>query len=251
MMGFDLHAALLLLLAFALGGGLALLVRRRAEQRRTAYLAQAALMSLDEDADEDVAPVRATAAAPETTAPETAAPENDAAPETAAPDAPRARSARSRRAPAPDAAPPQPHHVPHDMVPLAPSDPELPLGLPDPPPAAPKPKRPRTRPAAERAAAARTEAPAAGTPVPSVGTPPPLLGAPEGQADDLKRLKGIGPQNEQKLNALGIYHWRQIAAWSPEEVRWVGAALAFPGRIEREAWVAQARALVAEPPPEA
>ena len=90
--------------------------------------------------------------------------------------------------------------------------------------------------------------PAAAAPV---GTPPPLLDAPEGAADDLKRLKGIGPLNEQKLNTLGIYHLRQIAAWSPEEVRWVGAALAFPGRIEREAWVAQAKALVAEPPPEA
>lgn len=78
------------------------------------------------------------------------------------------------------------------------------------------------------------------------GVPPPVLDAPEGgAADDLKLLKGIGPQNEQKLHALGIFHFRQIAAWTPEEVAWVGSYLAFPGRIEREDWIGQARALAA------
>ena len=81
---------------------------------------------------------------------------------------------------------------------------------------------------------------------------PPTLDAPEGEgADDLKLLKGIGPQNERRLNALGIYHVRQIAAWTPDEAAWVGSYLAFPGRIERENWIGQAPALAAgEPPPE-
>jgi len=84
------------------------------------------------------------------------------------------------------------------------------------------------------------------------GRRPPTLEAPEGEgADDLKLLKGIGPQNERRLNGLGIFHFRQIAAWTPDEAAWVGSYLAFPGRIERENWIAQARALAAgEPPPD-
>ncbi len=64
-----------------------------------------------------------------------------------------------------------------------------------------------------------------------------------GQADDLKLIKGIGPQNQERLHALGIWHFSQIAAWTPQNVEWVGAYLAFPGRIEREDWVAQAATL--------
>jgi predicted flap endonuclease-1-like 5' DNA nuclease len=66
---------------------------------------------------------------------------------------------------------------------------------------------------------------------------------PGGQADDLKRIKGIGPRNEQRLHALGIWRYSQIAAWTPDNVRWVGAYLAFPGRIDREHWIDQAKAL--------
>ena len=50
-------------------------------------------------------------------------------------------------------------------------------------------------------------------------------------ADDLKLIKGVGPQNEKRLHALGIWHFSQIAAWTPENVEWVGGYLAFPGRI--------------------
>ena len=72
------------------------------------------------------------------------------------------------------------------------------------------------------------------------------LAAPRGKvADDLKQISGIGRQNEQKLNALGIFHFDQIAAWTPENVAWAGSYLAFPGRIDRENWVAQAKTLAA------
>lgn len=72
------------------------------------------------------------------------------------------------------------------------------------------------------------------------------LAAPRGKAaDDLKQISGIGRQNEQKLHALGIFHFDQIAAWTPENVAWAGSYLAFPGRIDRENWVAQARTLAA------
>ncbi|WP_218823402.1 hypothetical protein [Inquilinus limosus] len=70
------------------------------------------------------------------------------------------------------------------------------------------------------------------------------LAAPRGgKADDLKRIKGIGPQNEGRLHGLGIWHFDQIAAWTKANVDWVGSFLAFPGRIEREDWVGQARQL--------
>lgn len=78
----------------------------------------------------------------------------------------------------------------------------------------------------------------------AVGTRPLALAAPLGaKADDLKRIKGIGPQNEKRLNGLGIFHFSQIAAWSAENARWAGSFLAFPGRIEREDWIAQAEIL--------
>ncbi|WP_372426792.1 NADH-quinone oxidoreductase subunit NuoE [Salinarimonas chemoclinalis] len=78
----------------------------------------------------------------------------------------------------------------------------------------------------------------------AVGARPAGLDAPRGgTADDLKRILGIGPANEKKLNGLGIFHFDQIAAWERPQVRWVGTYLAFPGRIDRENWVEQARAL--------
>lgn len=81
---------------------------------------------------------------------------------------------------------------------------------------------------------------------PADGVKPTGLAAPiDGKADDLKRIKGIGKQNEGRLHGLGIWHFNQIAQWSAEEVKWVGAFLAFPGRIEREDWVGQAKILAA------
>jgi predicted flap endonuclease-1-like 5' DNA nuclease len=67
----------------------------------------------------------------------------------------------------------------------------------------------------------------------------------DGKADDLKRIRGIGKQNEARLHGLGIWHFDQIAAWVAEEALWVGSYLAFPGRIEREDWISQARLLAA------
>lgn len=61
--------------------------------------------------------------------------------------------------------------------------------------------------------------------------------------DDLKRIKGIGPKNEDALNELGIYTFKQIAEWTAENVDWVEDFMSFPGRIEREDWIAQAKTL--------
>jgi predicted flap endonuclease-1-like 5' DNA nuclease len=70
--------------------------------------------------------------------------------------------------------------------------------------------------------------------------PPGLYEPRGGNADQLTRIKGIGPQNEKILKTLGIYHFDQIAAWNDEEVRWVEEHMEFDGRIEREKWIKQA-----------
>ncbi|CAN1512871.1 hypothetical protein MCEMSEM23_00841 [Rhabdaerophilaceae bacterium] len=78
------------------------------------------------------------------------------------------------------------------------------------------------------------------------GTKPIGLAGPRGaKADDLKRIRGIGRQNEGRLHALGVWHFDQIAVWSEDEVKWVGSYLSFSGRIEREDWVGQAKVLAA------
>ncbi|MFN3260198.1 MAG: hypothetical protein ACE37J_06530 [Pikeienuella sp.] len=66
--------------------------------------------------------------------------------------------------------------------------------------------------------------------------------APEG-ADDLKKIKGVGPVLEGKLHALGVLTYAQIAGWSAEDVARVDEQLNFKGRIEREGWIEQAKAL--------
>lgn len=77
-----------------------------------------------------------------------------------------------------------------------------------------------------------------------VRRPEGLLTAPAGAPDDLTAIRGVGPKIKSTLNALGIYHFRQIAALTPDEVRWLAGELgAFPGRIARENWIGQARAL--------
>lgn len=78
------------------------------------------------------------------------------------------------------------------------------------------------------------------------GAPPEQLAGPQGAADDLKLISGIGPSIEKMLNGLGIYHFRQIAAFTPANVAWVDRHLRFKGRIEREDWVGQAKALAVE-----
>ncbi len=97
-------------------------------------------------------------------------------------------------------------------------------------------------PEAPAAAAVETETAAA-----DEGTRPVALDGPRGgTADDLKRIKGIGPKLEILCNELGFYHFDQIAAWTADEVAWVDENLqGFKGRVTRDAWVDQARRLAA------
>ncbi len=73
----------------------------------------------------------------------------------------------------------------------------------------------------------------------------PLFEAPEGKPDDLKKISGVGKVIEGKLHALGIKTYAQVAGFSDDDIARVDAALSFKGRIARENWVEQAKALAA------
>lgn len=67
-----------------------------------------------------------------------------------------------------------------------------------------------------------------------------------GQADDLKRISGVGPKLEGLLHKNGVFHFDQVAAWSPAEVAYMDDQLSFKGRIDRDNWIEQATKLAAE-----
>lgn len=72
---------------------------------------------------------------------------------------------------------------------------------------------------------------------------PERLSKPNGKADDLKMIAGVGPKLEKTLNGLGFWHFSQIANWKKSDVAIVDDELSFKGRIERDDWIKQAKAL--------
>jgi len=70
-----------------------------------------------------------------------------------------------------------------------------------------------------------------------------LAEAPEGGADNLKLIKGVGPKLEGILHELGVYTFAQVAEWTPENVAWVDGRLKFKGRIARDGWIDQCKLL--------
>ena len=63
-------------------------------------------------------------------------------------------------------------------------------------------------------------------------------------ADDLTRIKGLGPKLAATLGELGVTRFDQIAGWSHADIDRIDAQLGrFQGRIRRDDWVAQARLL--------
>jgi predicted flap endonuclease-1-like 5' DNA nuclease len=63
--------------------------------------------------------------------------------------------------------------------------------------------------------------------------------------DDLKKIKGIGPVIEKKLNMLGIISFKQISELNEEAIDQISHTLKFfPDRITRDHWVRQARELM-------
>jgi len=72
------------------------------------------------------------------------------------------------------------------------------------------------------------------------GLSPARLDAPKGAPDDLTLISGITEQSQRTLNELGIYHFWQVAGWTPEHVAWLSSRVEAPGRIARENWMSQA-----------
>jgi predicted flap endonuclease-1-like 5' DNA nuclease len=63
-------------------------------------------------------------------------------------------------------------------------------------------------------------------------------------ANDLKLISGIGPFIEERLHTLDIYTYEQISKFTREDEEAVTEAIEFfPGRIERDDWVGQAKKL--------
>ena len=99
--------------------------------------------------------------------------------------------------------------------------------------AAAKPAKAASKKAAPKAAAKAEEG--------KVGTAPAnLLKGAKGEADDLKKISGVGPKLEGVLNEIGVFHFWQVAEWGPEEIEYMDDRLSFKGRIERDGWIKQA-----------
>jgi predicted flap endonuclease-1-like 5' DNA nuclease len=100
---------------------------------------------------------------------------------------------------------------------------------------------------APKAAPVAAPAPAPAMAAPAGAAKPLTLSAARGgQADDLKKIKGVGPKLEAMLHGMGFYHFDQIANWTAVEVAWVDENLeGFKGRVSRDGWVAQAKILAA------
>jgi NADH-quinone oxidoreductase subunit E len=116
----------------------------------------------------------------------------------------------------------------------------------------------RLKAAAEARAKAAAAAPAAGAPPASAPAAPPppaastgasgkpeLLAAPRGgKSDDLKLIWGVAEKLEERMNKMGIWHFDQIAAWTPANIEWFEKEMqGFAGRIERDKWIEQCRKL--------
>jgi NADH-quinone oxidoreductase subunit E len=77
--------------------------------------------------------------------------------------------------------------------------------------------------------------------------PPVLAAARNGAPDDLTLIEGVSLLQQSALYALGVFHFDQIAAWTPDHVAWIERYFRLDGRIEEEEWVEQAGELARQP----
>ncbi len=111
----------------------------------------------------------------------------------------------------------------------------------------PKPVKGKAKPAGETAKpVSETAKPAAET-VTSAADAETLalegLPEPQGEKDDLKKIRGITRANEKKLNERGIFHFWQIAAFTQDNLDEIDRLLHGNGQIAKGDWVDQAREL--------
>ncbi len=63
-------------------------------------------------------------------------------------------------------------------------------------------------------------------------------------ADDLKKVNGIGPVMEKKLNEIGIFTFDQVSKMTEKEYNLLDSITgSFPGRAQRDDWAGQAEKL--------
>ena len=111
----------------------------------------------------------------------------------------------------------------------------------------PTPERPKVERKKAEASLEEVQAPAAEEA--AEPSKPPEISAEEPVPDDLTRIKGIGPTYEQRLKEAGIVTFAQLAALSDEQVEELEEKMKLGGRITRDAWREQARALAQEETP--
>ena len=99
--------------------------------------------------------------------------------------------------------------------------------------------------AAVAAATAAVEQVLAGTSPHANGKPKGLPRPRQAGKDNLRQINGLGALDESTLNNLGVFHFDQIAGWDQAEVLWMENHVFARGRIGREDWQDQARALAA------
>jgi NADH-quinone oxidoreductase subunit E len=119
----------------------------------------------------------------------------------------------------------------------------VPAAAPPPAPNAPvvtTPKAAEPKPAAKPSPAKVAEP----APVGDEFKPELLKEARAGKSDDLELIWGVGPKLGAMLNRMGIFHFDQIAVWTPENLAWVDQNLqGFRGRARRDDWIGQAKKL--------
>ncbi|HVK81360.1 MAG TPA: hypothetical protein VM915_12185 [Verrucomicrobiae bacterium] len=93
--------------------------------------------------------------------------------------------------------------------------------------------------------AAEAEEEPASPPAPSTTPrkPPVLAAARNGAPDDFTLIDSVSALQQSTLNAIGVFHFDQIAAWAPEHVAWIDRYFRLRGRISQEEWVEQATEL--------
>ena len=71
------------------------------------------------------------------------------------------------------------------------------------------------------------------------------LSHPQGPMDDLEVIEGLGPAMRAKLQEMGIFHYWQIAEWTPENLAWFDQHPHF-SRYVSPLWVEEAQRLMQE-----
>lgn len=100
------------------------------------------------------------------------------------------------------------------------------------------------KPKAKKAAPKKEEAPVAETPEASSADLLAMIGEAAAEADDLKKINGIGPAYEKKLNAAGVNSYAQLSKLDSNSIEVLETMMKWPGRVERDEWVTQATELM-------